>query len=135
MRGEVKEGTVDILLVDDNPLMQQVIARFLGDLGYQVGVAGRADEAVALARSTPPHLFMIDMHLPDLDGPEALLVLRAQPGCAGMPAIAISGMDEHDIRHLVTDDFAEYLTKPIDLDMLQAAVARHIGSQQARSVG
>jgi two-component system NtrC family response regulator len=126
---------VDILLVDDNPLMQQLIARFLGDLGYQVGVAGRADEAVALARSTPPHLFMIDMHLPDLDGPDALLALRAVPGCAGRPAIAISGMDEHDVRHVVSRDFAEYLTKPIDLDVLQATVARHLGAKHVRSVG
>jgi CheY-like chemotaxis protein len=126
---------VDILLVDDNPLMQQLIARFLGDLGYRIGVAGRADEAVALARSSPPHLFMIDMHLPDLDGPDALLALRAVPGCATMPAIAISGMDEHDAGHTVTTDFAEYLTKPIDLDVLQAAVARHLGSEQVRSVG
>ena len=100
---------MDILLVDDNPLMQQLIARFLGDLGYQVGVAGRADEAIALARGTPPHLFMIDMHLPDLDGPEALHALRALPGCAEMPAIAISGMDEHDARHMLTKDFAEEL--------------------------
>ncbi len=52
---------MDILLVDDNPLMQQLIARFLGDLGYKVGVAGRADEALALARAAPPNLFMIDM--------------------------------------------------------------------------
>src|SRR5262245_55848690 len=115
--------------------MQQLIARFLGDLGYQVGVAGRADEAVALARSTPPHLCMIDMHLPDLDGPDALHALRAAQCCAGMPAIAISGMDEHDARHVVTKEFAEYLTKPIDLDVLQATVARHIGSQYVRSVG
>jgi two-component system NtrC family response regulator len=133
--GEVKEGAVDILLVDDNPLMQQLIARFLGELGYQVGVAGRADEAVALARSIAPHLFLIDMHLPDLDGPEALLALRAIPGCAGMPAIAISGMDEDDARHVVTDDFVEYLTKPIDLDVLQATVERHIGSERVRSLG
>src|SRR5262249_38264813 len=63
---QVKEKAVDILLVDDNPLMQQLIARFLGDLGYQVGVAGRADEAITIARDTPPLLFMIDMHLPDL---------------------------------------------------------------------
>ena len=126
---------MDILLVDDNPLMQQLIARFLGDLGYQVGVAGRADEAIALARGTPPHLFMIDMHLPDLDGPDALLALRAVPGCATMPAIAISGLDEHDARHIVTTDFAEYLTKPIDLDVLQAAVARHLSSERVRSVG
>lgn len=126
---------MDILLVDDNPLMQQLIARFLGDLGYRIGVAGRADEAVALARSSPPHLFMIDMHLPDLDGPDALQALRAVPGCATMPAIAISGMDEYDARHILTTGFAEYLTKPIDLDVLQAAVARHLGSEQVRSVG
>ena len=126
---------MDILLVDDNPLMQQLIARFLGDLGYQVGIAGRADEAVALARGTPPQLLMIDMHLPDLDGPEALHALRAVPGCAEMPAIAISGMDEHDARHVLSKDFAEYLTKPIDLDVLQATVARHLGSDHAHRVG
>jgi two-component system NtrC family response regulator len=135
IRGEAKEGAVDILLIDDNPLMQQLIARFLGDLGYEVGVAGRADEALALARGAAPHLFLIDMHLPDLDGPEALLALRALPGCASMPAIAISGMDEHDARHVVTEDFVEYLIKPIDLDVLEAAVARHLGSQRARSIG
>jgi two-component system NtrC family response regulator len=133
--GQVKEKAVDILLVDDNPLMQQLIARFLGDLGYQVGVAGRADEAIALASGTPPHLFMIDMHLPDLDGPEALHALRALPGCAAMPAIAISGLDEHDARHVLTKDFAEYLTKPIDLDVLQATVVRYLGDHRARSVG
>jgi len=132
---QVKEKAVDILLVDDNPLMQQLIARFLGDLGYEVGVAGRADEAITLARGTPPLLLMIDMHLPDLDGPEALHALRALPGCADMPAIAISGMDEHDARHLLTNDFADYLAKPIDLDVLQATIARHLGDDRAHSVG
>ena len=126
---------MDILLVDDNPLMQQLIARFLGDLGYQVGVAGRADEAIALARGTPPLLLMIDMHLPDLDGPEALHALRALPGCAEMPAIAISGMDEDDARHILTKDFAEYLIKPIDLDVLQATVVRYLGDDCSSSVG
>ena len=126
---------MDILLVDDNLLMQQLIARFLGDLGYQVGVAGRADEAIALARAMPPHLFMIDMHLPDLDGPETLHALRALPGCAEMPAIAISGMDEDDARHILTKDFAEYLIKPIDLDVLQATVVRYLGDDCAHSVG
>jgi CheY-like chemotaxis protein len=131
----VKEKAVDILLVDDNPLMQQLIARFLGDLGYQISVAGRADDAIELARGGPPRLFLIDMHLPDLDGPEALHALRELPGCASMPAIAISGMDEHDAGHGLTKDFAEYLTKPIDLDVLQATVARYLGEDHVRSVG
>jgi CheY-like chemotaxis protein len=130
-----KEEAMDVLLVDDNPLMQQLIARFLGDLGYQVGVAGRADEAVALARGAPPSLFMIDMHLPDLDGPEALQALRALPGCGATPAIAISGLDAEDARHVLTTQFAEFLVKPVDLDVLQAAVARHLGTDLAHSVG
>jgi CheY-like chemotaxis protein len=87
---------VDVLLIDDNPLMQQLIARFLGELGYRVGIAGLATEALALARQAPPGLFMIDMHLPDLDGPDALVALRALPGCAHTPAIAISGLAEED---------------------------------------
>jgi CheY-like chemotaxis protein len=126
---------VSILLVDDNPLMQQLIARFLGDLGYQVRVAGRADEAVTLARNAPPRLFMIDMHLPDLDGPDALVALRAVPGCEKTPAIAISGLDEYDVHHLVTADFAEFLSKPVELDALEAAVARNLGGSIARSLG
>jgi CheY-like chemotaxis protein len=126
---------VDVLLVDDNPLMQQVIGRFLGELGYRVGVAGRADEAIALARNTPPSLFVIDMHLPDLDGPDALKALRALPGCSTIPAIAISGLDAEDVRHMATTQFAELLVKPVDLDVLQATVARHLGTDMARSIG
>ena len=126
---------MDVLLVDDNPLMQQVIVRFLADLGYRVGVAGRADEAIALARATPPRLFVIDMHLPDLDGPDALKALRALPGCGTIPAIAISGLDAEDARHMATAQFAEFLVKPVDLDVLQATVGRHLGADMARSVG
>jgi CheY-like chemotaxis protein len=126
---------VDILLVDDNPLMQQLIARFLGDLGYRVEVAGRADDAVELARARPPSLFMIDMHLPDLDGGDALRALRELPGCAATPAIAISGLDEDEARHVMTDDFAEFLVKPVDLDVLQGAVERHLDGGAVRSIG
>ena len=126
---------MDILLVDDNPLMQQLIARFLGDLGYRVGIAGRADEALVLARGARPGLFMIDMHLPDLDGPDALRALRALPGCATIPAIGISGLDEDEARHIITRDFATFLVKPVDLDVLQDAVVRHLGDGMARSVG
>lgn len=125
---------MDVLLIDDNLLMQQLIARFLGDLGYRVGVAGLASEALTQAQQSPPSLFMIDMHLPDRDGPEALAALRGLPGCASTPAIAISGMAEEDARHVLTHDFSEYLVKPIDLDVLQAAVARYVGPTLERSV-
>jgi CheY-like chemotaxis protein len=126
---------VDILLVDDNPLMQQLMERFLGDLGYSVAAAGRADEAIALARDSAPALFLLDMHLPDLDGPDVLQALRALPGCATTPAIAMSGMDEGAMPPVRAAGFVAYLSKPIDLDLLEATVARHIRDRKARSVG
>jgi CheY-like chemotaxis protein len=125
---------VDILLVDDNLLMQQLMERFLSDLGYSVAVAGRADEAIELARHAAPALFLLDIRLPDIDGPEALLALRALPGCATIPAIAMSGMDESIIQPMLTGDFAAYLPKPIDLDLLEATVVQHLGNK-TRSVG
>jgi CheY-like chemotaxis protein len=126
---------VDILLVDDNPLMQQLMARFLDDLGYSVAVAGRADEALALARQEPPTLIVLDMHLPVLDGPDALMALRAVPGCETTPAIAISGLDAASIRPSLIAGFAAYLPKPIDLDQLEATVAQHFGGRMTRSIG
>ena len=125
---------MDILLVDDNLLMQQLMERFLSDLGYSVAVAGRADEAIELARDTAPALFLLDIRLPDLDGPEALLALRALPGCATTPAIAMSGMDESVIQPMLTGEFVAYLSKPIDLDLLEAMLAQHL-SDKTRSVG
>ena len=126
---------MDILLVDDNPLMQQLMERFLGDLGYAVAVAGRADEALALAGERPPALFLLDLHLPDLDGPDVLLALRALPGCAATPAIAMSGMDEGAIQPARLAGFVAYLSKPVDLDVLEATVAQHVGERKARSIG
>ena len=125
---------MDILLVDDNPLMQQLMARFLSELGYKIAVVGRTDEAIELARTTPPLLFVIDMHLPDRDGPEALAALRTLPGCAKTPAIAMSGMDESSLRTSLGSDFVAYLSKPIDLDVFEEIVAAYVGNRRERSV-
>ncbi len=128
-------GAVDILLVDDNPLMQQVIGRYLTDLGHCVAIAGRAEEALALAGQTPPSLLIVDYFLPDMDGPEALRALRSLPGCGAVPAIALSGMDEQEARETLTDEFDAILLKPVELNDLAAAVRRCAGRPQPRSAG
>jgi CheY-like chemotaxis protein len=132
---QAREAAVDILLVDDNPLMQQLLVRFLSDLGYTVAMAGRADEAIALARDCAPALLLLDMRLPDLDGPDALSALRKVPGCAATPAIAMSGLDESSIPPSMLAGFATYLSKPIDLDLLEATIAQYVGGRNAQSVG
>ncbi|HMQ31896.1 MAG TPA: response regulator [Chloroflexaceae bacterium] len=125
---------MQVLLVDDNPLMQQVISRFLMSQGYSVTVVESGEEALAAVRREPCRLFVIDMRLPDLDGPELLATLRGQPGLGACPAIAVSGLGEEDRERTVVAGFDGFLAKPIDLDELLATVRRYAGDAVARTI-
>lgn len=126
---------MDILLVDDNPLMQQLMARFLGDLGYNIAIAGSAAEALDLARREPPALFVIDLRLPDRNGSETLMALRTLPGCATTPAIAMSGLSESEAQRFLSPDFAIFLSKPVDLDVLESTIGQYFHPKMTRSIG
>src|SRR5215213_8580002 len=115
---------MDILLVDDNLLMQQVISRLLASLGHTVEVADSATDALALAARRPFGLLLIDMRLPDYDGPELLGMLRRLPGYQQTPAIAISGFGPEHARQASSAGFASYLSKPIEFDTLRATIER-----------
>lgn len=124
-----------VLLVDDNPLMQQVISRFLMSQGYQVTVARDGAEALDLAQRSAFQVLVIDMRLPDIDGPQLLIGLRRLPALGGAMAIAVSGLGEDDRDETVRAGFDHFMAKPIDLDELLAVVRRHLGSSLARAVG
>lgn len=122
-----------VLFVDDNPLMQQVISRFLVSQGYSVAIADSAEQALHLTRQERYHLVVIDMRLPDRDGPDLLQALRQEPGMAYCPAIAVSGLGEDDRERTVLAGFDAFLSKPIDLDELLAAVQRYVDTDRARA--
>jgi DNA-binding response OmpR family regulator len=124
-----------ILLVDDNPLMQQVISRFLESQGYHVAVAEDGAEAMTLAKGEAFQLFVLDMRLPDLDGPQILTALRGLPGMERSPAIAVSGLGEEDRERTVKAGFDMFLAKPVDLDELLLVVRHLFERSTARAVG
>jgi CheY-like chemotaxis protein len=126
---------MQVLLVDDNPLMQQVISRFLVSQGYTVGVAGDGAEAIAMARKVGYRLLVIDMRLPDQEGPQLLATLRHLPGLDRCPAIAVSGLGEDDRERTVRAGFDSFLAKPIDLDELSETVRRYLEGGVARAFG
>ncbi len=124
-----------VLFVDDNPLMQQVISRFLVSQGYTVAIADSAEQALHLTRHEQYRLMVIDMRLPDRDGADLLQALRQEPGMACCPAIAVSGLGEDDRERTVLAGFDAFLSKPIDLDELLAAVRRYVDTDRARAFG
>ncbi|MBX0328123.1 response regulator [Oscillochloris sp. ZM17-4] len=124
-----------ILFVDDNPLMQQVISHYLEIQGYEVVVVGEGAEAIDIARRESFQLYLIDMRLPDQDGPEILASLRTLPDGGRRPAIAVSGLGEEERARTMEAGFDAFLAKPIDLDDLTRMVRRFVAPDNAQAVG
>ena len=109
-----------ILLVDDDALLRRSLAFNLEQAGYRVSTAASAEDALALAQRDRPHLVLLDIGLPGMDGLEALRHLDTQ---VGAPVIFLTArrreLDEVLGLELGADD---YITKPFDLDVLLARI-------------
>jgi CheY-like chemotaxis protein len=108
-----------ILLVEDNEMNRDMLARRLTRRGYDVVIAVDGAEGVAKARSDAPDLILMDMNLPIMDGWEATRRLKAAPETQAIPIIgltahAMSG-DREKVMAAGADD---YDIKPIEIDRL-----------------
>ncbi|HET7874874.1 MAG TPA: GAF domain-containing protein [Methylomirabilota bacterium] len=110
-----------ILVVDDEPDLRTLLREQLEPAGFRVMEAGRALEAVELARERPPDLITMDLMLPDLDGFEAIRLLREQPETRETPVVILSAIEVEagDTRALGT---TMHLTKPFSTAQLLRAV-------------
>ena len=109
-----------ILLVDDDNLMRRSLTFGLERAGYTVSSAANAEDALQVARRNPPDLVILDINLPGMDGLRALEHFKEQ---ANVPVIFLTArrreIDEILGLELGADD---YLTKPVNLDVLLAHV-------------
>jgi CheY-like chemotaxis protein len=112
-----------ILLVEDNEMNRDMLARRLEKRGYRVLTAGDGAEAVARARAAVPDLVLMDMGLPGIDGWEATRQLRADPVTRRVPVIGLSAhamaADRDRALAAGADDFD---TKPVDFAQLVAKI-------------
>lgn len=110
---------IRIVLVEDNEMNRDLLTRRLTKRGYEVIVALDGADGIAQVRAAQPHLVLMDLSLPVLDGWEATRRLKADPDTSRIPVIALTShaMAEDRLRALEAgcDDFD---TKPIDLDRL-----------------
>ena len=112
-----------VLLVDDEPAFQRLGGSFLRELGHMVTVAGDGDEAVAAFERHRSELVLLDLAMPPHMDPE--IGLELIPRFAGVPVIVLTGHGEHELALRATELGAwDFLTKPIDPDMLRFVVAR-----------
>ena len=114
-----------VAVVEDNPDNRMLVEALLED-DYELTMYQAGPEALVGMVAAPPHVLLLDISLPGMDGVEVLAALRKLEAFAGLPVIALTA-------HAMSSDrekylglgFDEYVTKPIvDEDILIAAIER-----------
>src|SRR6201989_429935 len=110
-----------VLVVDDEPNIVDVVAMALRFQGFGVETAGTGEEALSRVASFRPHLMVLDVMLPDMEGFDVAQRLGAQR--AEVPIIFLTARDatEDKIRGLTTGG-DDYVTKPFSLEELVARI-------------
>jgi CheY-like chemotaxis protein len=115
-----------VLIVDDNPTNLKLVAYLVRANGYDVDTAGDSAAALAAIAAHRPHVILMDLQLPGVDGLELTRRLKADPATHDIKIIAVTAYamkgDEEKALEAGCDD---YVTKPIDTRGLPALIAKH----------
>ncbi|QGZ42195.1 PAS domain S-box-containing protein [Pseudoduganella flava] len=125
------EVTGRVLLVEDNPVNQQIAAELMQVQGIAVETAGNGREALDLLAAAGPayyDLVLMDLEMPALDGHETTSELRRDRRFDSLPVIAMTAHALADVRErCLAEGMQDYVTKPIDPHLLYATLARWLG--------
>jgi two-component system, cell cycle response regulator DivK len=112
-----------ILVVEDNERNRKLARDVLMHQGYRVAEAESAEEGLRLVGVDPPALILMDIHLPGIDGIEALRRLRADDATRRIPVLAVTASAmTHDRQTIMAAGFDGYQSKPISVRPFLAAV-------------
>jgi len=115
--------TASILVVDDNELNRDLLARHLGYQGYRAAAAESGAEALALLESRTFDLILLDIIMPEMSGFQILERLKAAEAWRDIPVIMISSLEEIDsVARSLEFGADDYLTKPFNSVLLRARI-------------
>jgi signal transduction histidine kinase/DNA-binding response OmpR family regulator len=105
-----------VLAIDDDPVMLDLMERFLLKEGFQVITAASGKEGLRLARELHPDAITLDVMMPGMDGWAVLGELKADPQLAGVPVVMLTMVDNRTMGFAL--GVAEYMVKPFDRNRL-----------------
>ncbi len=128
-------GKARLLVVEDDPDISNMLKIYFSGLGYDVDVALRGYDALDKTRQVLPHLIILDIMLPDIDGYEVCRNLRTSTRTSHIPVIFLTQKDERSDKlqglELGADD---YITKPFDIEELKLRVQGAIRRAERESL-
>jgi PleD family two-component response regulator len=118
-----------ILVVEDDGDISNMLRIYFSGQQYEVDIAPRGSEALAMTRKQLPHLIILDIMLPDMNGYDVCRELRTTTRTSHIPIIFLTQKDERSDKiaglELGADD---YITKPFDIEELKLRVQNAIAA-------
>ena len=122
-----------VLLVEDSPDNQMLISRYLNKEGAQVKTASDGASGVELALNEMFDVVLMDIQMPILDGHEASKILRQSKYSGPIIALTAHAMNEERTKCFASG-FTEFLTKPIQRDLLIEVLSRYVPSRVTKAI-
>ncbi len=122
------DDKIRVLIVDDEPDVADVLNEAATGFGHRTAVALNGVQAVRAVREFSPHVVLLDIRMPGIDGHTVLDHLKGSPH---PPAIIIvsGNQDEQEARELLQRGAFDYVTKPVGLTCLKRAIAAGAGGE------
>jgi diguanylate cyclase (GGDEF)-like protein/PAS domain S-box-containing protein len=129
----MKPQTNRLLIVDDNEMNRDMLARRLARKGYDVLVANGAQELVESVKQDGIDLVLLDIEMPEITGLDALRILRKVYSAAELPVIMVTAKNQsEDIITALDLGANDYLTKPIDFPVAVARISTQLAHKRAQ---
>lgn len=113
-----------VLVVDDDIDSAEMLAELVSQLGHETRTALNGPSAIRLAQQFLPHLVLLDIALPQMDGYEVARQLRSQPSLQGVVLAALTGWSGQQHEAMGREaGFDHYLVKPVQFAKLTALLA------------
>src|SRR3979490_2116286 len=122
-----------LLIVDDNEMNRDMLARRLLRKGYVVTLAENAKELLQRVKEDAVDLVLLDIEMPEISGLDALQTLRAHHSAAELPIIMVTAKTKSDeIVKVLELGANDYLTKPIDFPVAVARIGTQLSHKKAQ---
>jgi len=112
-----------ILIVEDNKALLEIFSELLSGKGYKTFGAGNGREGVKLAMEERPNLILMDIHMPVMNGFDALKMLQSDSTTRNIPSIALTSLSMPEGRDgFLKLGFADLIEKPFNIEKFEQIV-------------
>jgi CheY-like chemotaxis protein len=112
-----------VLVIDDDPEALEIIRRLLTKDGLNVATAASGEQGLRLAQECQPVAITLDVMMPGMDGWSVLRMLKADPALRDIPVIMLTMIDDRTRGYSL--GAVDYLTKPVDRELLHRTLSRY----------